>query len=89
MMQLDKNPEKVIHHAVSKMLPKNRNRPFLFKKYLIVHGGPAHNQHNFKLPQFTVPQPFDINKQFMIDELMDKDKSQIEWMSTDKIPEEL
>jgi large subunit ribosomal protein L13 len=89
LMQLEKNPEKVIHHAVSKMLPKNRNRPFLFKKYLIVHGGPVHNQHNFKLPQFTVPQPFDINETFKIDELMDKDQAQIEYMNTDKIPEEL
>lgn len=89
-MMLQKNPEEVIHHAVSKMLPKNRNRPFLFKKYLIVHAGPVHNQINLKLPQFTVPEPHDINKTFDIDEFMDKDKAILEYASTpDNIPEEL
>ena len=86
---LQKHPEKVIHHAVSKMLPKNRNRPHLFKNYLIVHAGPVHNQLNYKLPQFSVPQPHDINKLFNFEELMDKDKAQIEWMSSPNVPEEL
>jgi hypothetical protein len=86
---LQKHPEEVIHHAVSKMLPKNRNRPFLFKKFLIVHAGPVHNQQNLKLPQFTVPLPHDINKTFQMADFLDKDKAQIEWMSTDQVPEEL
>lgn len=85
---LDKHPDKVIHHAVSKMLPKNRNRAHLFKKYLIVHAGPAHTQLNYKLPQFSVPQPHDINETFKID-YFTKENSQIEWMSDPNIPEEL
>lgn len=85
---LDKHPEKVIHHAVSKMLPKNRNRAHLFKNYLIVHPGPVHTQLNYKLPQFSVPQPHDINKTFEID-YFTKENSQIEWMSDPKIPVEL
>lgn len=88
-MMLEKHPEEVIHHAVSKMLPKNRNREHLFKKYLFVHAGPAHNQLNFKLPQFTVPEPHDINATFQMDDFMDKTKAKIEFATTDKIPDEL
>lgn len=42
-----------------------------------------------KLPLFSVPQPNDINKQFMMDEFLDKDKAVLEWASTEDIPEEL
>lgn len=41
---LEKNPEKVIHEAVRRMLPKNKLSYQLIKK-LKIYGGPEHPHH--------------------------------------------
>lgn len=59
------------------MLPKNKLREPLLKKMLIVHEGPYHTQYAFMLPQFTQPKALDINKEFDLNDLANKDKFEI------------
>jgi len=40
---IEKDPARIITHAVKGMLPKNRLRENHLSKYLIVHAGPYHN----------------------------------------------
>ena len=47
---IEKDPYKPFYFAVKGMLPKNKLREDILKNYLIVHGGPYHNQENLKLP---------------------------------------
>jgi len=61
---MEKDPEKLIYRTVKGMLPKNDLREEILSKYLIVHGGPYHPHLAQKLPQFTEPEPIDINKEY-------------------------
>lgn len=46
-----------------------------------MHDGPYHNQHNWMLPQFTEPEPYDINEHFGLNKVDDKEQWEIEFES--------
>jgi hypothetical protein len=80
---IEKNPYEVIYRAIKGMIPKNNLREDILSQKLIVHDGPYHTQYNWMLPQFTEPQPYDINKHFGLDSVYNKDEWVIEF-ETDK-----
>lgn len=48
--QIEKDPKRIITHAVKGMLPKNRLRETTLSKYLVIHDGPHHPHLAQKLP---------------------------------------
>jgi len=73
--------------AVKGMLPINKNREGLLKK-IIIHPGPYHNNHNFKLPQFGRAPPPDINEEVGIHDLKPEDTKIIYATDTSDIPDQ-
>ena len=72
------------------MLPKNKLREELLSKYLIVHGGAFHPHFAQKLPQFTEPNPRDVNKHFGLDSIKDPESYEVIFESNpSQAPEEL
>ena len=61
---LEKRPEHVLQHSIRGMIPKNRLREDVLMKRLFIYPGAYHPHYKQGLPQFTVPEPHDINEMF-------------------------
>ena len=53
------------------MIPKNKLREDILSKRLLIYPGAYHPHHKQGLPQFTEPEPFDINEEFDFGKVVD------------------
>lgn len=69
---LERNHEHVLQHAIRGMIPKNRHREKVLLPRLFIYPGPFHPHHKQGLPQFTVPEPEDINEKYTFGTVREK-----------------
>ena len=86
-LQIEKKPERVLEDAINGMLPKNKLRKGLLRKYLVMYRGPYHEYWNI-LPQFTEPMPHNINDHMGFNDI-NPETTVVRYMETDELPQEL
>ena len=69
---LEKDAKFVLHNAIRGMIPKNRLREDVLKTRLFIYDGPFHPHFKQGLPQFTEPEPRDINEDLQFNKAIEK-----------------
>lgn len=69
---LERNPEHVLYTAIKGMISKNKLRENIVRSRLFIYPGPFHPHFKQGLPQFTVPDVYDINEAFDFGKIVER-----------------